>query len=372
MKPKTIILMVVAVGCGLAASYMISRLLAERNIVQEEQQEKVKVLVAKTNLEMGLLIKEPKKCFKEKTYIRGEEPTHALTDQDYDKLQDRRLIKPLSTDQFVSQEDLLDKDKNSLGYRLKDGMRAVGIKVDATSIASGFASLPMSRVDVVSVLRRGDGDSVSRVLLENVLVLAADTETGRPPDRTAIPASVATVALTPDDAELVTLAAEMGTLRLLLRPTGDSNPSKTRGATSQVVFKGKGLKKNSSKYTEEAPEERAASLLRNIPDVKKEKPSAKTEEKSKPEEKSPAVRIEPKTRTHVLTIYNGDQGKRIPFKLDEHGQVVNEEITSFDLEPPAAPVKPAPKVEPKGEAKKPDEPKPAPVAPGPIKSPRRK
>jgi len=367
MKPKTIILMVVAVGCGLAASYMTSRLLAERNNVQEEQQEKVKVLVAKTNLEMGLLIKEPKKFFKEKTYIRGEEPTHALTDQDYDKLQDRRLIKPLSTDQFVSPEDLLDKDKNSLGYRLKDGMRAVGIKVDATSIASGFASLPMSRVDIVSVLRRGDGDSVSRVLLENVLVLAADTETGRPPDRNALPASVVTVALTPDDAELVTLAAEMGTLRLLLRPTGDSKPSKSRGATSQMVFKGKGLKKNSSKYTEEATaEERAASLLRNIPDVKEGK-------KEKPkEEKPPVARVEPKTRTHVLTIYNGDQGKRVPFKLDENGQVVTEEITSFDVEPPAAPDKPAPKAEPKGEAKKPDEPKPAPVAPGPIKSPRRR
>ena len=30
MKPKTIILMVVAVSCGLAASYMTSRLLADR------------------------------------------------------------------------------------------------------------------------------------------------------------------------------------------------------------------------------------------------------------------------------------------------------------------------------------------------------
>ena len=30
MKPKTLILMVVAVTCGLGASYMTSRLLAER------------------------------------------------------------------------------------------------------------------------------------------------------------------------------------------------------------------------------------------------------------------------------------------------------------------------------------------------------
>ena len=43
MKPKTLILMVVAVTCGLGASYMTSRLLAER---QPEDTEKVKILVA--------------------------------------------------------------------------------------------------------------------------------------------------------------------------------------------------------------------------------------------------------------------------------------------------------------------------------------
>jgi Flp pilus assembly protein CpaB len=90
------ILMVVAVGCGLAASYMTSQLLAERNNGQEEQQEKVKVLVAKVNLEMGLLIKDPKQYFKEKTYTKGDKPTKALTDQDYEQLKDRRLIKPLN------------------------------------------------------------------------------------------------------------------------------------------------------------------------------------------------------------------------------------------------------------------------------------
>src|SRR5262249_7256417 len=157
--------------------------------------------------EMGLLIKDPRQYFKEKTYTKGEEPTKALTDQDYEQLKDRRLIKPLSADQFVTGEDLLDKNTNSLQIRLPEGMRAVGLKVDITSIAGGFASLPLSRVDIVTVLRRGDGDSVSRILLENVLVLAADQETGRPADRNAMPASTVTVALTPQDAELVTLAA---------------------------------------------------------------------------------------------------------------------------------------------------------------------
>ncbi len=54
MKPKTMILMVVAVTCGLGASYMTSRLLAER---QPSDEDKVEILVAKKKLDMGMTIK---------------------------------------------------------------------------------------------------------------------------------------------------------------------------------------------------------------------------------------------------------------------------------------------------------------------------
>ena len=72
MKPKTMILMVVAVGCGLAASYMTSQSLVERINPPEEQQEKIKILVAKPNLEMGLLIKGPKQFLRKKPLSRGK------------------------------------------------------------------------------------------------------------------------------------------------------------------------------------------------------------------------------------------------------------------------------------------------------------
>ena len=52
MKPKTIILMVVAIVCGLAASYMTSRLLADRS--KPEVEEKITVLVASKSLPLGI------------------------------------------------------------------------------------------------------------------------------------------------------------------------------------------------------------------------------------------------------------------------------------------------------------------------------
>ena len=74
MKSKTMILMVVAIGCGLAASYMTSRLLAERADSKDQEQEKVTIVVAKQNLSMGTLIKDP-----ERFVIGRERPRQHLS-----------------------------------------------------------------------------------------------------------------------------------------------------------------------------------------------------------------------------------------------------------------------------------------------------
>ena len=77
MKPKTIILMVVAVVAGLAASYMTSKVIAERNNDQGSEEEKVTILVAQKKIAFGTLIKDPQKFFVEKPYTKGEEPKKA-------------------------------------------------------------------------------------------------------------------------------------------------------------------------------------------------------------------------------------------------------------------------------------------------------
>jgi pilus assembly protein CpaB len=356
MKPKTMILMVVAIGCGLVASYMTSQLLAERGNTEAEPQEKVMVLVAKQNLEMGLLVKDPKQYFKEKAFIKGEEPSKAYTDKDYDQLKDRRLVNRLAADQFVSADDLQDKNKNSLSARLPKGMRAVGLKVNIEQIAGGFASLPMSRVDIISVLRRGDDDSVSQTILENVLVLAADDNTQRAEGKNAMPANTVTVALTPEDAELVALAQEMGSLKLVLRADGDSDVVRTRGVEGSSIRKKRLLAKRGSGPKDDDPPSTSGSPLvdkvQNLILKNKGKPTVAEEPKARPE---------PKTQTHILTIYNGDQGRRYPFKLDRDGKLVNEEITA--TEPEAEP-KPEPKKPNKpAEPKKADAPKTDPKAP---------
>src|SRR5947209_13444917 len=149
MKPKTLVLMGIAIACGLGASYMTSRLLAERNTDDEP---KIDVLVAKKALNMGDTIKSPEELFAHKRYTKGEEPPGAVTD--HEGLRNRILKKSLRVGDHVTQEDMFG-DKDSIDFicgALAPGHRAVGIRVNAESSSYGFATLPLPRVDIISTV----------------------------------------------------------------------------------------------------------------------------------------------------------------------------------------------------------------------------
>ncbi len=176
MKPKTMMLMVVAVGCGLAASYMTSRLLADRSTAPTEEA-KVQVLAAKTKVPAWVLIKEPEKYFEVKELPESAAPKKAL--KDFSEVKDQRLSQALSEGEYVLSEKLVNSEQVGLIAKLPSGMRAIALKVNAESLAGGFV-LPGYRVDVVSTMRNGN-ESVSKIILQNMLVLAVDTNaTARP------------------------------------------------------------------------------------------------------------------------------------------------------------------------------------------------
>ncbi len=121
MKPKTMMLMVVAVGCGLAASYMTSRLLAERSNAPAEEQ-KIKVLMAKTKVPAWVLIKEPEKYFEEKELPESAAPKKAF--KEFKDVKDQRLNQALSEGEFVQPDKLVNAEQVGLLAKLPD--RACG------------------------------------------------------------------------------------------------------------------------------------------------------------------------------------------------------------------------------------------------------
>jgi pilus assembly protein CpaB len=107
---------------------------------------------------------------------------------------------------------------------IPEGMRAVAIKVNDVIGIAGFV-LPATRVDVIvtgSPDARNRHDT-SKVILENVEVLAAGQNIEQEEDGKPQNVQVLTLLVTPEGAEKLALAAVDGRLQLALRHPLDMN-----------------------------------------------------------------------------------------------------------------------------------------------------
>jgi Flp pilus assembly protein CpaB len=214
MKPKTMILMVAAVACGLVASYMTSRLLADRNTAPVENQ--VSIVFAKKKVPAYTNIKNPEEFFEVRQVADG--PDRAKAIRNLEDLRGKRLKKAVSEDAFVRTDDLQQKGEEVV--EIPKGMRAIAIKVTAESLAGGFI-LPGNHVDVLCTIR-GNNDPASMCLLQNMLVIAIDMKPTRDDGQVAVVGQTATLAATPEECERLSLAASLGELRLTLRSPEDT------------------------------------------------------------------------------------------------------------------------------------------------------
>jgi Flp pilus assembly protein CpaB len=345
MKPKALILMGVAITCGLGASYMTSRLLAERG--GGDDQEQVVVLVTKKPLPVGEMLKKPEDWFVEKPFAKGLEPVGAFDLASIDVLKNKTMKRSLRAGDHITPADLVN-DKDQI-MDPPTGYRAVGIRVDAESIAAGWASLPLSRVDIIHTVRKADEKTTySQVILENVLVLAADANVNRPENGQATPAQVIIVALKPEDVLKVTLAGETGRMRLMLRKMSDSSKIETPRLTAEQLRTGN---------SEEEPAETVAK-------VEEKKPEASPTPTPNPTPVVPVVE-EPRGDRHVLKIIDGDVVRHQEYLLDKDKNVIAPEIHKSELAPPRPQTSPA--AQPAASAPPRTQPQPAasPKAPAP-------
>lgn len=345
MKPKTMILMVVAIGCGLGASYMTSRLLAERN-QQPEAEPTVPVLVAKARVPGWQPVKEPEKFFEIKPYPQSVTPRRAIGT--FEEVKGQRLNKPLDEGKPVTQDDLLTKEQADLATQLQPGQRAIAIKVTTESLVGGFV-LPGSRVDVVHTTR--GQDSTAKILLQNMLVLAVDTQDQRNPEQKSIMGQTVTLAATPEESTRLSLASSNGELRLLLKSNQDNKRTWAVSVTSKDLDKpligGTG---DPDRVVDLTPRPAPAPVV-PLPELP-------------PEEKAPvkepaAASVKKPRKPHYLTIWNGSTRDRIPFHQEAEGDdgenttdetAQDAKTTDGKAKPTVAP--PPPPAKAKAEAKK--------------------
>ncbi|HUO03259.1 MAG TPA: Flp pilus assembly protein CpaB [Rhizomicrobium sp.] len=107
---------------------------------------------------------------------------------------------------------------------LMPDMRAVSINVSADTGAGGFI-LPNDHVDVI-LARKLEGNPprvVAKTILSDVRVLAVDQVFKQDKDTKSVIGKTATLELTPNQAQSLAAAANLGTISLSLRPLADGD-----------------------------------------------------------------------------------------------------------------------------------------------------
>jgi pilus assembly protein CpaB len=112
---------------------------------------------------------------------------------------------------------------------IRPGMRAISVQVNDVIGVAGFV-VPGTRVDVV-VTTRQTHDSMARVVVSNVEVLAAGTKYDQQLAKKGEPirSTVVTLLVTPPDAERIALATSEGSIVLALRNPLDLQPTESIG-----------------------------------------------------------------------------------------------------------------------------------------------
>jgi pilus assembly protein CpaB len=166
-----------------------------------------------------------------------------------------------------------------LSSLLPPGMRAVAVRVDDVVGVAGFIH-PGDSVDVIVTLRPDGGRAAtsSKVILQNIRVLAVGGETDGEARSTALPgrkrqgaaaAAVATLQVNADQSERLALAAAQGKLLLTLRSAADADEVlvATKGMTPDTLL---GLAPKPPPGPSPAPAPKATKIARVEPEKKGE------------------------------------------------------------------------------------------------------
>jgi pilus assembly protein CpaB len=149
----------------------------------------------------------------------------------------RGVITPVAENAPLLTTKMSTKDAGGgLPIIIRDGMRAVSVRVDEVIGVAGFV-LPGTRVDVLLTLDKGTSrpQSITKTLLQNVQTLAAGQSVTRDKEGKPQTVTVITLLVSPDDAELLALAAKEGRLQLALRNTLDTLAVATSGARADKL-----------------------------------------------------------------------------------------------------------------------------------------
>lgn len=258
INPRTLGLLVVALGAAASAAYLADGWLAAREPAVAEAaapaiavpEPALRILVADKDLGAGTFVKAgdlewrawPKDGLLD-SYVR--EAPDALK-----PFEGAVVRTPLMRGEPITGSRVLHPgEQGFLAAVLDPARRAVAVPVDATTGVAGFVQ-PGDRVDVILTIKptppaEGEGGGAgetryfSETLLADLRVLAIDQAIEHAAGQAAKLGKTATLEVTPKQAETIAVGLEMGQLSLSLRSVGRApgpEPAKTYTRDTDLLF----------------------------------------------------------------------------------------------------------------------------------------
>jgi pilus assembly protein CpaB len=238
MRPKSLILLSLALGCGLVAALGINQMMAKQG--PSTSGETVQVYVAAKDVNTNDLLQP--ESVKLEAWPKDKVPLGALSkDQD---IEGRRARTKLYAGEPILDAKLLAKGEagGSVIDNIPSGMRVVAIRVDAVKAGANLIK-PGDRVDVIVHIQqnstRGVTEPTTKTFLQDVRVFAVNDVFVRDHDgQQKITAQTISLLVKPEQVELITLAEEMGKIRLSMRGANDDTIAPSEGATADELVRG--------------------------------------------------------------------------------------------------------------------------------------
>ncbi|NQU25253.1 MAG: Flp pilus assembly protein CpaB [Candidatus Nealsonbacteria bacterium] len=219
MRAKSLALLVLALGCGLVASIGITQVMKQDG-GETAGGDGVTIYVAKEDVGHGRALASDALRLEE--WPKDKVPAGAISR--IEDIENRKPRTMVFAGQPILESMLYKKNEEpiSVDREIPPGYRLVGVKLD--SVSGGGLLLPKHRVDVIVNLTRLPGRSsqepLSKTFLRNIKVIAVndvfEIEQGEEGPQ-KITAKTAQLLVTPEEAQLVNLASELGTIQLVMR-----------------------------------------------------------------------------------------------------------------------------------------------------------
>jgi pilus assembly protein CpaB len=234
MRTNNVVVLVLAVVMGGIAAFMARQWLQNHADMSAAASQNVgTIVVAAQPLQFGATVSADN--IAEIPWAAGALPDGAFASKEDILRGGRRVVlSPFNRNEPVLSSKITGPgQRGTLSSLLEEGKRAVTVRVDDVRGVAGFV-LPGDFVDVVLI---GEDpafqrENYSEILLHHVKVLAIDQLASERQEQPTV-AKAVTVEVTPEQAQKILLASNVGKLSLILRQPGDVNADSARRVTER-------------------------------------------------------------------------------------------------------------------------------------------